>query len=260
MRELKFWKYQGTGNDFIMIDGRNMPVKFSVSEIKRLCDRRFGIGADGLIILKPHDKYDFEMDYYNSDGSQSFCGNGSRCAQAFAKALGMIENQSVFVAIDSVHHGRMDKDWYETKMGDVNKIDRFDNEYFLNTGSPHHIVYVENIDEVDVQGKGAQIRYSEKYKVEGTNVNFVEVDNEVLKVRTYERGVEGETFSCGTGVTAVALAHTFKTKQFSKSLIRIKTKGGQLAIKFIANENETFRDIWLCGPAELVYQGHIKLH
>lgn len=258
LRELSFYKYQGTGNDFIMIDGVKESVNFSASEISKLCDRRFGIGADGLIILKSHPEYHFEMDYYNADGSQSFCGNGSRCAQAFAQHLGLIENESVFLAIDGVHQGRISDQWFETKMGEVDTIDTIGEDFFVNTGSPHHIVYVNNVDTIDVQKEGSAIRYSVRYQVEGTNVNFVEVQEQYLKVRTYERGVEAETYSCGTGVTAVALAHTFSNAAQGDQICRIKTKGGELAIKFQVDDKGRHSNIWLCGPAIKVYEGVFK--
>lgn len=257
--EMTFFKYQGTGNDFIMLDGINSTVKISVSEIQQLCNRRFGIGADGLIILKPHSKYDFEMDYYNADGSQSFCGNGSRCAQAFAKHLGLIENQSIFLAIDGVHHGRVSDTWFETKMGEVSKVESIEKDFFIDTGSPHHIVYVEDIDSVNVEKEGAKIRYSDRYKLEGSNVNFVEVSSDHLKVRTYERGVEGETYSCGTGVTAVAISYAFMQNSEGQQKTKILTKGGELAIKFDFSNDNSYQNIWLCGPAKMVYKGEIAV-
>ncbi len=253
---MRFWKYQGTGNDFIMLDGRSESVKISVSELQKLCDRRFGIGADGLIILKKHPDLDFEMDYYNSDGSQSFCGNGSRCAQAFALQLGMIQNTSAFLAIDGVHQGRIQDDWFETKMGDVNEIKCIGKDFFINTGSPHYVQFVEDVENFDVKKEGAAIRYSEQYRKEGTNVNFVQEKEGSLRVRTYERGVEDETYSCGTGVTAVAIAYLFKNAGHHRELF-IETKGGSLKLKLQRCGEELFKEIWLCGPAELVYTGEI---
>lgn len=253
---LKFYKYQGTGNDFIMIDGREDTINFSSKEIAELCDRRFGIGADGLIILKNNSTVDFEMDYYNADGSQSFCGNGSRCAQAFAKALGVIDIESSFLAIDGNHQGKMIGEEYATKMGDVSKIKQIDQDYFIHTGSPHYIQYVDDADSIDVFTEGSAIRNSEQYKEEGTNVNFVSVHDGFLKVRTYERGVENETFSCGTGVTAVAMSYLHRSNLDTNEVV-IRTKGGRLRIRLERTDEESFRNVWLIGPAEQVFKGSI---
>ena len=251
---LRFFKYQGTGNDFIMFDGREKTVNFSDSEIVELCDRRFGIGADGIIIIKNHKDCDFEMDYYNADGTQSFCGNGSRCAQAFAKQLGIITNESYFLAIDGFHKGKMVDDEFATKMGDVEHIEEIGEDYFIHTGSPHYIKYVDNVDNVDVYTEGKAIRNSAPYIAEGTNVNFVNINKDCLNVRTYERGVEGETFSCGTGVTAVAISYLHKTGTKSK-VVAIQTKGGKLRIELNRVDTNSFDHIWLVGPAELVFEG-----
>ena len=252
----EFYKYQGTGNDFIMIDGRNNAVKFSANEILSLCDRRFGIGADGLIILKEEKGVDFLMDYYNADGTQSFCGNGSRCAQAFALKLGMIEKASRFKAIDGIHEGKIEGSSFATKMGNVDRVDRVGSDYFIHTGSPHYIKYVKNVDEVDLENEGRAVRNSESFIKEGTNVNFVSVGEDHLKVRTYERGVEGETLSCGTGVTAVAISflHQMNSKQ---SAVNIVTKGGNLRVELTRKDTNLFEDIWLVGPAKHVFSGEI---
>jgi diaminopimelate epimerase len=253
---LQFFKYQGTGNDFIMVDGRNNTVKFSEKEISSLCDRRFGIGADGLIILKEEERVDFVMDYYNADGSQSFCGNGSRCAQAFAQKLGMIKNESTFRAIDGVHKGRIEGGSFATKMGDVSKVETVGSDYFIHTGSPHYIKYVKNVDDFDVFNEGRAIRNSEDFVEEGTNVNFVSVFEDHLKVRTYERGVEDETLSCGTGVTAVAIS--FLQQMNSKqSAVNIVTRGGNLRVELNRGKANTYTDIWLVGPAKQVFSGEV---
>lgn len=255
---IAFSKYQGTGNDFIMIDGTKKTVNFSVDQIQKLCERRFGIGADGLIIIKNHDEYDFKMDYYNSDGSQSFCGNGSRCAQAYAKELSLIEQTSTFSAIDGVHKGKQDGDDFATRMGNVNEINKIGDDFFINTGSPHYIRYVEDVDAIDVFEEGRKIRYSKEYKQEGTNVNFVTEQDGFLRVRTYERGVEAETFSCGTGVTAVAISYVFK-KNLSASKVRILTRGGDLKISLNRRDDQEFSDIWLIGPALKVFEGSFEI-
>lgn len=251
---MEFFKYQGTGNDFIMIDGMSKSVNLTAGEIAKLCDRRFGIGADGLIILKSHLECDFEMDYYNADGTQSFCGNGSRCAQAFAKKLGLITNTSYFLAIDGFHEGKVEGENFGTKMGDVSELKIMDKDYFINTGSPHYVKYVKNVEELDVYKHGKTIRNSPEYKEAGTNVNFVSVAEGFLKVRTYERGVEGETFSCGTGVTAVAISYLHKTDT-NINKVNIETKGGALRIDLERVSAEEFSNIWLVGPAVEVFKG-----
>src|SRR5690554_6026866 len=256
---IKFSKYQGTGNDFIMIDGRTLTKKLSLEKIRKLCHRRFGIGADGLIIVLPHPSYDFEMDYYNADGSQSFCGNGSRCAQAFAKQLGMIGEKSKFLAIDGVHFGESRGEKFATKMGDVLHIDRRGQDYLIHTGSPHYIRYIEeDVDHIDVYTLGTSIRYNEEFKKEGVNVNFVSEEKGNIKVRTYERGVENETYSCGTGVTAVAISFAEKNAQNSHSCL-LQTKGGDLRVEYRREKTGSYKDIWLIGPAELVFYGEVSL-
>jgi diaminopimelate epimerase len=251
---VQFYKYQGTGNDFIMIDGRKKPINFSDDQILKMCNRRYGIGADGLIILKDHEEADFVMDYYNADGTQSFCGNGSRCAQAFAQKLGIIGTQSHFIAIDGMHEGRIEEGQFATKMADVTEIERVGSDYFIQTGSPHYIKYVRNADLVDVYQEGVTIRNSEQFIEKGTNVNFVSVHEDYLKVRTYERGVEDETLSCGTGVTAVAISflHQMNSKQ---PAINIVTKGGNLRIELERKAQTIFENIWLVGPAKEVFRG-----
>lgn len=256
--EINFRKYQGTGNDFVMIDGRKETVKFSADQVQNICERRFGIGADGLIIIRNHLDSDFEMDYYNADGSQSFCGNGSRCAQAYAKALGLIQDQSTFLAIDGIHKGKSVGSDFATKMGDVKVVQQLGDDYFINTGSPHYIRYVEDVDAIDVYAEGRKIRYSDAYREQGTNVNFVSEDDGFLRVRTYERGVEGETFSCGTGVTAVAISFLFKNRLDSKQ-VKILTRGGELRIALNKKSDREYNDIWLVGPAVEVFKGKFDL-
>lgn len=253
-----FYKYHGTGNDFVIIDNRKgIFNKANTKLVAHLCDRRFGIGADGLILLENHDEVDFKMVYYNSDGNEStMCGNGGRCLVAFAKEIGVIDNEASFLAIDGIHHAKIENNIVKLQMQDVSEIEIFNKHVFLDTGSPHHVEVRKNIEAIDIQKEGASIRYGELYNDEGANVNFVEkIDNEVFSVRTYERGVEGETFSCGTGVTAVGIAMnaTGKTKE---DLITLKTKGGDLKVSFRA-EGNGFKDVWLIGPATLVYKGEI---
>ncbi len=258
--KLTFYKYQGTGNDFVMVDNRdNKLSKNDTKLINHLCDRKFGIGADGLILLEksdePHD--DFKMVYFNADGNESsMCGNGGRCLVAFAKFLGIIEDRARFTAIDGVHEASVEKDIISLKMQDVRKIEAHDDFFFLNTGSPHHVTFSENVENKDVKAEGAAIRYSQRYGKAGTNVNFVqEISPGTFSVRTYERGVEDETLSCGTGVTAVALA-AFASKRTKANTVQLKTPGGELSVTF-KNTDSEFTDIWLSGPAMQVFKGEI---
>ena len=227
---IKFYKYQGTGNDFIMIDNRNQSFpKNNVDLVKKMCDRRFGIGADGLILLENHESLDFQMIYYNSDGNEStMCGNGGRCIVAFALFLNVFENKVKFNAIDGLHEAEINGDVVKLKMIDVPEIAKIGVDYQLNTGSPHFVRYVEDVQNLDVYKNGYEIRNSEPYKKEGINVNFVSKisENEVF-VRTYERGVEDETYSCGTGVTASCL--TFMN-EFGGGEVSVKTLGGNLKV------------------------------
>lgn len=253
-----FYKYQGTGNDFVIIDNRqNSFDKNNTKLIKQLCDRRFGIGADGLILLENNAQVDFKMVYFNSDGNEStMCGNGGRCISAFAKYLGIIQNKGVFEAIDGLHDVEFEGDLVKLKMQDVSSIKCFEDYTFLNTGSPHYVAFRDNLQTLEVKLEGAKIRYNDTFKHEGTNVNFVEkINNSTFAVRTYERGVEDETLSCGTGVTAVALA-MHKTGQTSTNLITLNTKGGDLQIAFSKNQEE-YKNIWLIGPAQLVFKGEV---
>lgn len=254
---MKFYKYQGTGNDFVMLDNRlGEWDDLSIEEIQKLCDRRFGIGADGLIKINTAKDVDFEVDYHNSDGSKSFCGNGARCSVAFAHFLDMIEDKTTFTAIDGIHEAEIKNGIIKLKMGDVKTIDRDGDDFVLNTGSPHYIKYVEMLNNYNVFKTGNEIRNSETYKKEGINVNFVEaVSDKELFVRTYERGVEDETYSCGTGVTAAALTFMDKNNQTS---VAVKVLGGQLKV-YAEKNGEGFSDIWLEGPANQVFKGDIAL-
>lgn len=258
--QIPFYKYQGTGNDFILIDNRtNLIQNLSSKTIARWCDRKFGIGADGLMLLQNKEGFDFEMVYYNSDGnSSSMCGNGGRCITAFADFLGILkDNKAYFLAVDGPHEAVLTQENYvELKMINVST----DSTIFIDTGSPHHIEFVEQIEGLDVYNKGKAIRNNNLYKKEGTNVNFVAVqENNCIEVATYERGVEDETLSCGTGVTAAALAYHLKfSKDNSPAPIHIQTKGGQLKVHFKVQAH-LFYDIWLCGPATPVFHGFINL-
>ncbi|CAG4993883.1 Diaminopimelate epimerase [Dyadobacter sp. CECT 9275] len=256
--EITFYKYQGTGNDFVMIDDRseNFPVDNEL--IAHLCHRRFGIGADGLILLRHAEGYDFRMVYFNADGGEgSMCGNGGRCVVRFAHDLGIFSEHTSFIAVDGPHEASVDGEVISLKMSPVNKVEQYEAYDFMNTGSPHYVTYVDDIKETEVVEIGKDIRYGPKYgPVGGTNVNFIEVlRNNHLSVRTYERGVEDETYSCGTGVTACALsAHL---REGWASPIVVDTVGGTLEVSFNALPGNTFDEIYLTGPAMRVYEGRV---
>lgn len=253
--EFTFYKYQGTGNDFVLVDNRNgLFPKTDVGLISKICDRRFGVGADGLMLLENHPTADFNMVYYNRDGNpSSMCGNGGRCMVHFANFLGIISDKTTFEAVDGEHKASVENDWVSLKMSDVDNI-KVEGAYtFLNTGSPHHVEVVTGLEDFDVFSKGREIR-NNIYGEEGSNVNFVEqLDDSIFSVRTYERGVENETLSCGTGVTAVALA-MFEIGKTDKNTVALETLGGQLIVKFEKFENG-YRDILLEGPAKQVFKG-----
>jgi diaminopimelate epimerase len=255
---LKFTKYQATGNDFILIDNTDGKIVLSQQQIVQLCDRRFGIGADGLILIEPSDAAPFNVNYYNSDGSQSLCGNGSRAAVSFAASLALLKDKTAFNAYDGLHDAvLMPSGIVHLRMNNAKPVDASREDLFIYTGSPHVIRFVNNIKDYPVFDEGKKVRYSDAYKPGGTNVNFVELqDNNTLFVRTYERGVENETLSCGTGVTAAALAAA--TKGYT-SPIQIKTLGGELSVAFKKGGNAEFTDIYLIGPAQKVFEGDIVL-
>lgn len=252
----KFFKYQGTGNDFVMIDNREGGFDDSIKNVEFLCNRRFGIGADGLILIENANGFDFRMKYFNADGKEgSMCGNGGRCAVKFAFDLNIFENQTSFIAVDGPHFATLESKEVSLGMIDVEEISDEDNGYFLNTGSPHLIIFSKDLDNLDVKTQGAAIRYSDYWTIRGgVNVNFVEIiDTENIKVRTYERGVEDETFSCGTGVTAAAIVSSVK-KGLGKK-IKIQTIGGKLQVSFTGEKKYT--EILLKGPALRVFDGEI---
>jgi diaminopimelate epimerase len=260
--KLNFYKYQGTGNDFILLDGRNK--KFILpdeQQINFLCHRQFGIGADGLIVIIKSKKADFEMLYFNADGKPgSMCGNGGRCTIAFARELGLIKNKTQFLAYDGMHEGAIDNKGEVTlKMSDVKGIEVKGHNFEMNTGSPHYVVFQKNIDTLDVFKEGQKIRYNKVYTDKGINVNFVEIKKNNLFVRTYERGVENETLSCGTGVTAAALAFANLEKKKKNYAINIQTLGGNLKVSFKTKDHNHFTEIQLTGPATQVYQGQINI-
>ena len=256
---MKFYKYQGTGNDFVMIDNRleSFP-KNNTKLIESLCDRRFGIGADGLILLENDNSTDFKMVYYNSDGNESsMCGNGGRCLVAFAKSLNVINNEATFIATDGLHNATIDENGIVSlQMKDVDEV-KIESEYvFLNTGSPHHVTLVNDLENFNVKENGATIRYSDLYGKVGSNVNFVnQLSENHFALRTYERGVEDETLSCGTGATATAIAMNAIGKTNSNA-IDINVEGGKLKVTFEKSE-KGFEKVFLIGPATFVFEGTI---
>ncbi|MGH1336341.1 MAG: diaminopimelate epimerase [Aureispira sp.] len=262
--EISFYKYQGTGNDFVLLDNRDGRYDaLSSTQIAWLCDRRFGVGGDGLMLLQNKEGFDFEMVYFNADGQDSsMCGNGGRCLVAFANFLGILDQpKAYFLAVDGPHEAVVVSSAYiELKMSPVNATQYGAPALFLDTGSPHHLAFVPNLDEINVYEQGQEIRYSAPYKAAGTNVNFIEIKApNQLYVATYERGVEGETLSCGTGVTAAALAYQLSHRQqTSSNAVKIQTKGGNLTVRYSQIEQQ-FKDIWLCGPAQQVFKGQLTL-
>ncbi len=259
--EFNFYKYQGTGNDFVILDNREGTYNdISTKQVLKICDRRFGVGADGLMLLNNKTGYDFEMKYYNADGRESsMCGNGGRCLVKFAYHLGIHKQLYSFIAIDGPHEAEIDTDGtVSLKMVNVGKLSRFHGDTIVNTGSPHYVKMVGDVMDLDVFKKGRDIRYSKEFNDEGINVNFVEqLSDDKILVRTYERGVEDETWSCGTGVTAAALVCYHNEAGFND--VQVKTLGGSLTVEFDRMPDGSYTNIWLCGPAEKVYEGKIKV-
>lgn len=261
--EIPFSKYHGAGNDFILIDQRFSNYDLSAGQISLMCHRRFGIGADGLIIILPSTAVDFEMKYFNADGYEgSMCGNGGRCITSFAHALGIIEKSAHFKAIDGMHHAELIEGAENTTqislgLGDVTNVEKYDSYFLLNTGSPHYVEFTTQIDTIDVLHRGRKLRYDQRFQPDGLNVNFVEIRDDGLAVKTYERGVEDVTLSCGTGVTASAIAAACKLG-IRKGPLSISTPGGKLKVNF-ERDKDSFRKIELEGPATHVFSGKYKL-
>lgn len=261
---IKFEKYQGAGNDFVIIDNRNNDFQPSKEAILLLCDRNFGVGSDGLMLLESDPEHDFYMRYYNSDGNEStMCGNGGRCISVFAKSLGLGDGRKVvFNSTDGLHEAHFieeeDEILVRLKMIDVTQIEEHDDYYFINTGSPHYVTFVEDLEELDVFSEGQKIRNSEKFAPGGTNVNFAEILDDEIFVRTFERGVEDETLACGTGATATAIA-TSLFLESDQNEWEIEVMGGNLSVSFEKTEDNTFKNVWLTGPAVKVFEGSISL-
>tara|TARA_R110002049_G_scaffold45022_2_gene131585 strand:+ start:5076 stop:5846 length:771 start_codon:yes stop_codon:yes gene_type:complete len=254
---LTFYKYQGTGNDFVMIDNRSSIFnKRDIKLISKLCDRNFGIGADGVILIENDENFDFKMIYLNADGSETFCGNGGRCAVAFAKHLNIINNNTHFIAVDGEHFAKIENGIVSLKMIDVDEIKVQENAVFAYTGTQHHVELVDSLDNYPVFENGKKIRNS--YSDPGSNVNFVQqINNTTFRVRTYEKGVENETLACGTGVTAVAIA-MHKTKKTTSNLISLPVEGGNLEVSF-TEEDGIYKNVHLKGPATFVFKGEIQI-
>jgi diaminopimelate epimerase len=265
MQFIPFVKYHGAGNDFIMIDDRTTVWEKGIDKkwIALACHRRFGIGADGMIFLQQDkDGADFFMKYYNSDGRPStFCGNGGRCLVAFAGSLGIHNGHCRFLAMDGLHTGELLADGLvRITMKDVNTIDTIDeNSFTLNTGSPHYVTLLDSLHQLDVFKEGKAIRNSPRFKLEGINVNFVEeVTPGEINIRTYERGVEDETFACGTGVVAAAIAASFHSPKAINSW-RVHARGGDLSVDFQKDGMQQYSAIWLTGPAREVFKGELPV-
>jgi len=255
--EIQFYKYQGTGNDFIILDNRTSEYNgLTEFQINKMCDRRFGIGADGLMLLGLSEGFDFSMKYYNADGKEgSMCGNGGRCLVRFAYDMGIIKDQYQFIAVDGPHDAIIQPNGnVSLKMQDVTNIEVINNDVVLNTGSPHFIRFVDDVKNIDVYQEGKNIRYNEVYKEKGINVNFVEKLEKSIHIRTYERGVEDETLSCGTGATAAAIAFA-QNNGFNK--VPVKVQGGELEVTFNRINQHECNDIWLTGPATFVFKGEL---
>ena len=256
MSAISFCKFQGTGNDFIIIDNRAGAYNnLTGMEVSKMCNRHFGIGADGLMLLQNKDGYDFEMIYYNADGNiGSMCGNGGRCMVKFAHDIGIVKLNYHFLAIDGAHDATIENDNYiHLKMKDVNNVNLQESFATLDTGSPHYIAFSENIDAIDIVTVGRSIRYSDPFAAEGININFVEKkDDNTIAVRTYERGVENETLSCGTGVTASALVHACQAGQ---NKIKVITLGGVIQVSFEKVSDTSFNNIFLSGEVCSVFTG-----
>ena len=259
MSPIHFYKYQATGNDFVLADNREGKFHFSTEQISTLCDRRFGIGADGLILLEKDPRLDFKMIYYNRDGSLGFCGNGCRAIVHFAKHLDVIGNSASFSAHDGTHTAEiLANGLIRFSLADVNVIENKGDDYYIHTGTDHHVRFVSNLSEYPVVEEGRKIRYSERYQPKGTNADFVEVlPNHEVSFRIYERGVEDETYSSGSGATASALVAAMKFRL--PSPIKLATRGGQLQVDFESRQNGTFSNIYLTGPVQLVFETDTKV-
>jgi diaminopimelate epimerase len=256
---IHFSKYHGAGNDFIIIDDRKEIFDISNNNlVKNLCDRRFGIGADGLMILRNDNLQDFRMIYFNSDGYEgTMCGNGGRCITSFASSLGLISDLTFFLASDGTHEAKISGNIVNLKMKDNSEINKLEDGYFVNSGSPHFVCLNENPFEVDINTIGKDIRSQHRFSPNGVNVNFISVNKNIINIATFERGVEAETLSCGTGSVASAVAVAYE-KPNGIYEFNIKAKGGNLVVKFEKNDF-LYQNVWLSGPAEKVFEGKFEI-
>lgn len=258
--DIPFSKYQGCGNDFILIDDRVRHIEPDTQLFNKLCNRRFGIGADGIMLLQNHPDYDFEMVYFNADGKEgSMCGNGGRCIAVFARDLGLISKETRFLAVDGPHYAKISDQTVSLQMKDVSEAEAGEDYYLMDTGSPHYITLAPDLKDKEVASEGRTIRFSDRFKEKGVNVNFVEEFADRFFVRTYERGVEDETWACGTGVAAVALSMAIKNQLYGCHTLSIQVLGGMLRVSFNRTGERRFTDIYLKGPAEFVFQGIFSL-
>jgi diaminopimelate epimerase len=263
--KLDFYKYQGAGNDFILFDNRQgfFPVHNRSATIQRICERHFGVGSDGLMLIEKSDNHSFYLEFYNPDSTQSFCGNGSRCAVLFAFHMGWCSSSGTFDSKDGTHSFEvLDEQTVKLEMISIEKstIEDVGNDTIINTGSPHYVIEVDDLD-MDVIKHGREIRYNDRFAAAGINVNFVKTidpQKNVIAIRTYERGVENETLACGTGITACALNYAIHNNILGQSIVFIKAKGGILSVSFDATD-AAFDSVYLTGPAQFVYKGEINV-
>ena len=256
--QVRFSKYEGAGNDFILIDDRAGNVRPNVELFNKLCNRRFGIGADGIMLVRDHKDFDFEMRYYNADGKEgSMCGNGGRCIAMFARDLGIAGDESHFIAVDGPHHAAIAGAEVSLEMKEVKEIEINEGDYILDTGSPHFVRIVADLRNLDVVKEGQAVRYNDRFREKGINVNFVQPFADHYAVRTYERGVENETYACGTGVTAVAMAMAVNDQLYGNLKLRLHARGGVLTVSFNRTGEQSFTDTYLSGPATFVFNGEI---
>jgi diaminopimelate epimerase len=255
--KIHFYKYQAAGNDFVLIDNRSTKIALSKEQIAKICNRRFGVGADGVILIDNDTQANFNITYINPDGSQSLCGNGCRTAVDLASKLGLTNGKIAFNAYDGVHKAEILADGQiKIQMNDVNQIEEVFDGYSLDTGSPHYVKFVSGLDSYPVFDEGRKMRY-DKHFPKGTNANYIEdKGSNSIALRTYERGVEEETLACGTGATAAALA---ASKKGYSSPLTIFAKGGTLTVDFKLRPSGGFSDIYLTGPAKLVFEGDLEL-
>jgi diaminopimelate epimerase len=256
MQNIHFFKYQGTGNDFLIFDNRNDQFFPSTVQIKAWCQRKYGVGSDGLIVIEASENHDFKMLFYNPDGSESFCGNGARCAVQFACDNQFFESGSTFEAVDGVHSATVQEMEVSISMGQVKLVEEIDGAFFANTGAPHFVVPTKEVAALHIEKEAKPFRYHSSQLPIGSNVNFMEQVEDGIRIRTFEKGVEKETLSCGTGITAAALAaHAIG---WVKETVDVHSLGGILQVKFTSTEKDGYTNIFLSGPATFVFEGYVN--